>query len=172
MVLIIVKKNLLGIMLTIELPWVSASFNPHLHRNTKVGRLRIITSQHPCRRPDRRWRLAETHQHQDTLGIGAQLSLVILTAGSSWSVKRCGTPSIRVCSPGQNRRHDLAWDTGRTPATHPLHRPRAGPSRTHSDGCGAERAAARRVVAGDRACQHPHHAVRAAHGGCRRSVIR
>jgi hypothetical protein len=40
-----------------------------------------MTSQHPCRRPARQWRLAETDQHQDTLGIGAQLSPVILTEG-------------------------------------------------------------------------------------------
>src|SRR5262245_25775277 len=40
-----------------------------------------MTSQHPCRRPDPRWRRAETHQHQDTPGIGAQRSRVIFTAG-------------------------------------------------------------------------------------------
>src|SRR5688572_11999909 len=48
----------------------------------------------------------------------------------------------------------------------------AGPSGAHPDRRGAKRAAARRVVAGDRACQNPHHPVRTAHGGGRRSVTR
>jgi hypothetical protein len=80
-VLMVVKKNLWRILLTLDLLWVSASFNPHLRRQTQEGGYGGMTSRHPCRRPDRRWRRAETDQYQAMLGIGAQLSPVILTAG-------------------------------------------------------------------------------------------
>src|SRR5919198_5289441 len=83
-----------------------------------------------------------------------------------------GGLSSGVCPPRRHRRHDLARDAEHTPTTDPLHGPQTGSSRPSPDSRRAESAAPRGVVAGNRACQNPHHAVRAADGDCHGSIIR
>ena len=77
-----------------------------------------------------------------------------------------------VRPPCRDRRHHLARHTEYTSTTHSLHRAGAGPFGTYPDGSGAECAQARRVVAGDRARQDSHHAIRPADGGWRRRITR
>jgi hypothetical protein len=75
-----------------------------------------------------------------------------------------------VCAPRRDRRHHLTRPPEHTPATDPRHRPPAGASGAHPRSCGAERAAARRVVPEDRAGEHSHHAVCPTAGGGASSI--
>jgi hypothetical protein len=82
-VLMVVKKNLLSIMLTLDLPCVSASFNPHLHRHTKGGRLRrydIPASLPPSRSTLETGRNRSTPRH-----AGHQGSALAGHAHCGWS---------------------------------------------------------------------------------------